>query len=130
MLSPEETVKLINLVKDQPLLYVNFNFSVDIDQQIEVLKLETWENISKTMNMESKCFVSLISIVSLLFAQLLRLSNNGTKSKKDSSMISRLATKLQTFTRTVITSKNCSFSSVTINKKTCFKIDKLQIMSL
>lgn len=56
MLTPEENVKLINLVKEQPLLYANFNFSVEVDQQIEVLKFETWENISKAMNMESKFF--------------------------------------------------------------------------
>lgn len=54
MLTPEENAKLINLVKEQPLLYANFNFSVEVYQQVEVLKFETWENISKAMNMESK----------------------------------------------------------------------------
>lgn len=64
MLTPEENVRLINLVKEQPLLYANFNFSIEVDQQIEVLKLETWENISKSMDMESKLFsISLIPIV-------------------------------------------------------------------
>lgn len=56
MLTTEQTVKLIKLVKDQPLLYANFNFNVEVDQQIEVLKLEIWENISKAMERESKCF--------------------------------------------------------------------------
>lgn len=58
MLTPEQSVNLIRLVKEQPLLYANFNFNAEVDQQIEVLKLETWENISKTIDMESKfCLV-------------------------------------------------------------------------
>ncbi|KAL5278162.1 hypothetical protein ACFFRR_003042 [Megaselia abdita] len=52
MLNEEETAKLISLVKEQPLLYANLDFNTVIDQQIEVLKLGTWENISKAMNME------------------------------------------------------------------------------
>lgn len=71
MLTPEENVKLISLVKEQPLLYANFSFDSDVDQQIEVLKFEAWENISKAMNMESKFSVSFIPIVYFEFLKKL-----------------------------------------------------------